>query len=93
MRRETFIARNTVERTNKAEIRPGKQSEKAESCRETLQNEIQLKGPLRQNPTHEHIKMVGTHDKLYLGETHVIKSHVKVCSPVHVTRLFMPRKE
>ena len=34
-----------VERTNKAEIRPEEQSEKAESFREKLWNEIQLKGP------------------------------------------------
>ena len=34
-----------VERTNKAEIRPEEQSEKAESCRENLWNEIQFKGP------------------------------------------------
>ena len=33
-----------VEGTNKAEIRPQKQSKKAESCRENLWNEIQLKG-------------------------------------------------
>ena len=32
-----------VERNNKAEIRPEEQSEKAESCRENLWNEIQLK--------------------------------------------------
>ena len=37
--------RYMVERTNMAEIRPGEQSEKAESCRENLWNEIQLKGP------------------------------------------------
>ena len=42
---ETFIKRYTVERTNKAEIKPEEQSEKAESCRENLWNEIQLKGP------------------------------------------------
>ena len=30
---------------NKAEIRPQEQSEKTESCRENLWNEIQLKGP------------------------------------------------
>ena len=36
-----------VERTNKAEIRPKEQSEKAESFRENLWNEIQLKGPYR----------------------------------------------
>ena len=43
--RETFINRYTVERTKKAEIRPEEQSEKAESCRENLWNEIQVKGP------------------------------------------------
>ena len=43
--RETFIKRHTVERTNTAEMRPEGQSEKAESCRENLWNEIQLKGP------------------------------------------------
>ena len=42
--RETFIKRYAVERTSKAEIRPEEQSEKAESCRENLWNEIQLKG-------------------------------------------------
>ena len=35
----------TVERTNNAEMRPEEQSEKTESCRENLWNEIQLKGP------------------------------------------------
>ena len=43
--RETFTKRYVVERTNKAEIRPKEQSEKAESCRENLWNEIQLKAP------------------------------------------------
>ena len=43
--RETFIKRCLVERTNKAELRPEEQSETAESCRENLWNEIQLKGP------------------------------------------------
>ena len=38
------MKRYIVERTNKAEIRPEKQSEKAESCREDLQNQMQLKG-------------------------------------------------
>ena len=37
--KETFIKRYIVERTNKAEIRPEGQSEKAESCRENLWNE------------------------------------------------------
>ena len=44
--REIFRKRYIVERTNKAEIRVGEQSEKAESCRENLWNEIQVKGPL-----------------------------------------------
>ena len=39
------MRRYTVERTNKAEIRPEERSEKTESCRENLWNEIQLKGP------------------------------------------------
>ena len=43
--KETFIKRHIVERTNKAEIRPEKLSEKTETCRENLWNEIQLKGP------------------------------------------------
>ena len=43
--KETFIKRYIVQRTNKAEIRPEEQSEKAESRRENLLNEIQLKGP------------------------------------------------
>ena len=41
--KETFIKRYVVERTNKAEIRREEQNEKAESCRENLWNEIQLK--------------------------------------------------
>ena len=47
----TFIKRYEVERTNKAEIRPEEQSEKAESNRENVWNEIQLKGPYRQKET------------------------------------------
>ena len=43
--RETFIKRYVVERTNKAEIRPIEQSEKAEILGENLWNKIQLKGP------------------------------------------------
>ena len=43
--KETFIKRHIVERTNKAEIRPEKLSEKTETCRENLWNEIQFKGP------------------------------------------------
>ena len=41
--KETFIKRYVVERTNK--VRPEERSEKAESCRENLWNEMQLKGP------------------------------------------------
>ena len=43
--RETFIKRYIVKRTNKAEIRPKEQTEKAESCRDNLWNEVQFKGP------------------------------------------------
>ena len=51
--KETIIKRYIVERTSKAEIRPEEQTEmkpeeqsqKTESCRENLWNEIQLKGP------------------------------------------------
>ena len=43
--KEIFINRYTVERINKADIRPEEQSEKAENCRENLWNETQLKGP------------------------------------------------
>ena len=41
----TFVKRYSVERTNKAEIRPEEQSEKTENCPNNLWNEIQLKGP------------------------------------------------
>ena len=43
--KETYINRYIVERTNKADIRLEEQTEKMESCRENLWNEIQLKGP------------------------------------------------
>ena len=46
--RGTFIKRYIVERTNKAEIRSEEQSEKAESCRENVWNEVQVKGPKRE---------------------------------------------
>ena len=54
--KETFIKRYTVERTNKAKIRPEEQSQKTKSCRENLWNEIQLKGPYRQKQTQEQNK-------------------------------------
>ena len=40
-----MIKRYIAERTNKAELRPEEQSEKARSCRENLWNEIELNGP------------------------------------------------
>ena len=43
--KETFTKRYVVERTSKAEIRPKEQSERMESFRENLWNEIQPKGP------------------------------------------------
>ena len=43
--KETFIKRHAVEKTNKTEIKPEEQSQKMESCRENLWNEIELKGP------------------------------------------------
>ena len=43
--RESFIKRYIVEKISKTEIRPEEQSEKADSCRENLWTEIQLKGP------------------------------------------------
>ena len=51
--RETFIKRYIVERTDKAEIRPKEQNEKAESCQENLWSKIQLKGPQRDSRTEE----------------------------------------
>ena len=43
--KETFTKRYILEGTNKAEIRPEEQCEKAESFGENIWNEIQLKGP------------------------------------------------
>ena len=43
--KETFIEKYIVERTNRAEIRPEEQNEKAESCWENLWDKIQLKWP------------------------------------------------
>ena len=43
--RETFTKRYVVEKTTKTKVRPKEQSEKADSYRENLWNEIQLKGP------------------------------------------------
>ena len=46
--KETFTKSYIVERANKAGVRPEEESEKAESCRDNLWNDIQLKGPQRQ---------------------------------------------
>ena len=54
-----LINRYVVERANKAEIRPEEQSEKAESCRENLWNEIQLKGPKDSNRHKNRMKRGG----------------------------------
>ena len=45
--KETFIKRYILEKTKKTEIKPvtKKKSEKTETFRENLWNEIQLKGP------------------------------------------------
>ena len=50
------MKRHTAERTNKADIRPEEQSEKAESCQENLWNEMQMKGPQGQKQTQEQNK-------------------------------------
>ena len=56
---ETFIKRHIVERTNKAEIRLGEQSENTESCRGNLWNEIQVNGPYERNRDKNRVKGVG----------------------------------
>ena len=38
--KETFLKRHIVEKTDKAEIRPEEQSEKAESCLKNLRNQF-----------------------------------------------------
>ena len=66
-----------VERTNEAEIRPEGQSEKAESCRENLWNEIEVKGPWRQKQTREQNSTLTNLDKLVLTDTHAVSSLVQ----------------
>ena len=48
--------RYIADRTNEAEIRPEEQSENAESCQESLWNEMQLKGPHKEEQTQEQNK-------------------------------------
>ena len=43
--KETFIKRDIVPKTSKADIKAEEQGQKTESFRENLWNEIQLKGP------------------------------------------------
>ena len=54
--KETFIRDTQLKEPVKLEMRPEEQSEKTESCRENLWNEIQLKGPQRQKQTQEQNK-------------------------------------
>ena len=54
--KETFVKKYLAERTNKAEIRPNEQREKAGSYWENLGTKIQSKGPQRQKQTHEQNK-------------------------------------
>ena len=77
--KETFIKRYIVERTTKAELRPQELSEKTESCRENLWNEIQLKGPKRQKQTKEQNKKESA-SSVGLCQNHKLQHphHVKV---------------
>ena len=57
------MKRHIVERTNKAQIRPRKRTER---CQENLWNEIQSKGPQRQKQTQEQNKKSGQARLLYV---------------------------
>ena len=54
--------------TNKVEIGRGEQSEKAESCRENLWDEIQLKGPTDRNKHKNRIKRSGHARLVYVTD-------------------------
>ena len=61
--------RYVVETTNKTEIRPeDEQSENAESFRDNLCSEIQLKGPQRQKQTQEHVRRSGQARLVYVKD-------------------------
>ena len=60
------MKRDIVERTSKAELRPEEQIGKAESCREKLWNETELKGPQRQKQTQEQNKKSGKGRLVYV---------------------------
>ena len=64
--KETLVKIYTVERTSKAEIRLGEQSEKAENCWENSWNEIQFKGPLERNRHKNRIKRSGQARLVYV---------------------------
>ena len=66
--KETFTKRYIAERTNKAGIRLEVQSEKAESCRENLWNEIQLKGLQVRNRHTNRIKRSGQARLVYVKD-------------------------
>ena len=88
--RETFTKRYIVEKTSKAEIRPEEQSDKAESCRENVWNEIQLKGHKEPKETQEQNKKEGA-SSVGLRQRHKPQHphHVKVSPlglPPGVTR-------
>ena len=60
--------RYIVRRINKAQIRPGEQSEKAESCRESSWNEIQLKGHKDRNRHRNIMKRRGQTRLVYVKD-------------------------
>ena len=64
--REAFTKRYIVERINEAEIRPEEQSEKAESCRDNLWNEIRLKSHKDRNGHKNIIKTSGQARLVYV---------------------------
>ena len=68
----------TVERTNKAEIRPEEQSEKIESCGENLWNEIQLKGHKERHRHKNRTKRNGRARLVYASHKPQHPHHVKV---------------
>ena len=76
------MKRNVVERTNKADIRPEEQSKKAESFRENLWNEIQLKGHKDRNRHKNRIKRSGQAWLVYIRR-HTLQHphHMKVSRP------------
>ena len=57
-----------VERTNKAEIRPEEQRDKVERCRESLWNEMQLKGPQRKTQEQNKTKRSGQARLVYVKD-------------------------